>query len=70
MPENEEAYQVFTMVKDNYIMGSDGPISVNNLAIEHAMELLGIEDKRDVFFRVKNVSQKMITRTHQKRIKR
>lgn len=45
MEENESALRVFFEVKYQFIMGFDGPIDLNHLAIEAAMQREGVTDR-------------------------
>jgi len=44
-PENEDALKVFMGVRYQFIMGFNGPVDLNHLAIEAAMRREGITDK-------------------------
>jgi hypothetical protein len=43
-------------VRDQLILGSNGPIGINHLAIHEAMRLYGIRDKRNCFEKVLRLS--------------
>ena len=45
MDENRDALRVFFIVRNQFIMGMDGPIELNHLAIDAAIEREGINGK-------------------------
>ena len=51
-PENKDALKIFFIVRYQFIMGSNGPIDINHLAIDSAIEREGIRDRRDCFSRM------------------
>ena len=52
MAENRDALRVFFIVRNQFIMGFNGPITLNHLAIDAAMERMGIKDRQDCFNRI------------------
>lgn len=55
--ENEDALQIFYVIQDQFLMGQNGPIAINHLAIHSAMELYGIQNRRDCFEKVLRLSR-------------
>ena len=43
--ENRDALKIFSFVRDQVLMGSAGPVSINQLAIHKAMDLYEIENR-------------------------
>ena len=52
-PENQNAMQVFGLVKDQHIMGFKGPIELNLCPVFDVMRMLKIKDKMDCLEKVK-----------------
>lgn len=50
--ENEDALKVFFMVLNQLIMGSNGPVGINHLAIHETMKLYKVKNRRDCFEKV------------------
>jgi len=55
MEGNEEVLQVFLRVQGQHIMGSSGPVDLNFQSVEFVLNLMGVENKREVFERVHKV---------------
>ena len=66
MDENQEAWFIFSIVRNQYIMGQAGPVGINHEAIHRAMELYNIENKQRCFEQVLAVS----THTLQKELEK
>jgi len=49
LPENEEAIRIFPIVKNQFIMGMNGPISFLQPAIHSAMDIYDIKNKQQCF---------------------
>lgn len=54
--ENREAWRIFNLVRYQLVMGVNGPVDVNHLAIHAAMDLYGVTDRRDCFEKVLRLS--------------
>lgn len=67
MPENYEAWHIYTIISGQLIMGQAGPIDIDHNALHRAMDLYGVEDKRDCFERVCTVARHMLQVTWEKR---
>jgi hypothetical protein len=50
--ENEDAVNIFELVKYQLIMSVNGPIEINHQAIHEAMRLYRIEKRRECFEKV------------------
>jgi hypothetical protein len=50
--ENEDAIRIFFLVRYQLIMGMNGPVDVNHLAIYEAMKLYRIKNRRECFEKV------------------
>ena len=57
LERNEEAAQIFSLTRSQLIMGFNGPIDVNHLAIHSAMDLYGIKSRRKCFEKVLSLSR-------------
>lgn len=52
LEENTDAINIFFQVRDQYIMGNDGPIALMHGALHSQMELRKIKDREDCFDKV------------------
>jgi hypothetical protein len=52
MNENEEAARIYMIVQNQFIMGSGGPVAINQLAIHEAMRLYKIQNRKECFEKV------------------
>jgi hypothetical protein len=52
LPENADAMEVYSLVQDQFIVGTGGPIALNQMTVHSAMELLAIEFREDCFRKV------------------
>jgi len=50
------------MVQDQYLMSMNGPVSLNQMAIHSAMELVGVEFPEDCFRKVVNLGRHFISK--------
>ena len=50
--ENEDALRIFFMVRNQIIVGPQGPIEINHMAIHAAMELYQIQKRQECFEKV------------------
>lgn len=50
--ENENALEIFFLVRNQLIMGPGGPVDLNHLAIHAAMDLYQIRNRRECFEKV------------------
>jgi len=50
--ENEEAIRIFTVVRNQFIMGPTSAIDINHLAIYGAMDLYKVKNRRQCFEKV------------------
>lgn len=59
MPEvmegNKEVIDVYTRVRGQHIMGMNGPVDINVVAIKTVMDLIGIENQRYIFEKVYSI---------------
>lgn len=62
MPENLDAWKIYMIVSGQLIMGPGGPVDLDHNAIHHAMNLYGIENKRDCFERVMTLGRHLIAK--------
>lgn len=60
MPENIEAWRIYSVISGQLIVGPAGPIDIDQNALHKAMELYDIEDKRDCFERVCTLARHML----------
>lgn len=52
MPDNQEIFDLFMMVRNQHIMSFGGPVDLNLNSIEFAMETLGIKNTKETFGKV------------------
>ena len=52
LPENEDALKIWSIVKDQYIMGMNGPVTLNQNAIHNAMSLYEVKNRKECFEKV------------------
>ncbi len=50
--ENQDAARIYFLVQNQLIMGSTGPVDINQLAIHEAMKLYRIKDRKECFEKV------------------
>ncbi len=55
--ENEDALNIFFVVRNQLIMGFNGPIDINQLAIHEAIKLYEINNPRECFQKVLRLAQ-------------
>ena len=67
MPENIEAWRMYSVISGQLIMGQAGPIDIDQNALHKAMELYEIENKRDCFERVCALARHMLKVQWEKR---
>ena len=60
MPENIEAWRIYSVISGQLIMGASGPMDINQNALHKAMELYEVENKRDCFERVCTLARHML----------
>jgi len=63
MPENEAAYGIYQRCADQLIVGMAGPIAVNLLAVESALNIYGIdeEEKAETADKIIYISRKVLS---------
>jgi len=66
MPENYDAWKIYSIVSGQLIMGPGGPVDINHDAIHRAMDLYGIENKRGCFEQVCKIGQHVISEQHKR----
>lgn len=52
LPENKDACEIFGLVNQQFIMGFNGPVAINQVAVHEAMRLYGIKNRRECFRKV------------------
>ena len=57
LDENEDAISIFFMVQHQFIMGFNGPVSINHNAIHEAMRLYKVKNQRECFEKVLTLSR-------------
>ena len=65
--ENQDAINIFFMVRDQYIMADGGPVSINHVAIHEAIRLLRIKDKLKCFNKVCRLSNWWLDKIREER---
>ena len=61
-PENTEALKIFFLTQNQFIMGVNGPVDINHLAVHAAMELYGVKNRRECFGKVMRLNYWWIDR--------
>lgn len=64
--ENEDAERIYFIVQNQFIMGFNGPVAINQVAIHEAMKLYRIQDKIDCFEKVLSISAYFIEKLNRK----
>lgn len=64
--ENADALMIFFLVQNQFIMGANGPIDINHLAIHSAMDLYEVKDRRECFKKVLRLARWHINRIMEK----
>ena len=59
-PENKEVLNVYMQVRNQHIMSFSGPVDLNFSSVEFYMNMIGVEDKKDVFMRVLKLYRKLL----------
>jgi hypothetical protein len=57
LEENEDAINVFFMVRYQLIMGMKGPLDINHQSIHEAMRLHKVERRRECFEKIVTLSR-------------
>jgi len=65
-PENRDALKIFFITRYQFIMGMNGPIDMNHLAIDSAIEREGIRDRRGCFGKLLILGRWWIERVNEK----
>ena len=60
--ENRDALKIFALIKNQYIMGMNGPIEINHVAVWKAIEKYAIERECETFEKVIRLSGWMLNR--------
>lgn len=64
--ENQEAFRVYMLCRDQLVMGFNGPVAVNHSAVHEAMRLYGVGNPVDCFEKVVMASQHELARLQKK----
>jgi hypothetical protein len=62
LEENEDAEKIYFVVQDQYIMGFNGAVGINQMAIHAAMDLYEVEDRLKCFEGVVSASRHFISK--------
>lgn len=65
-PANIDALRIFNIVQNQFIMGMNGPVDINHLAIYSAMELYKIENRQKCFGKVLQLASRRINNINKK----
>ena len=52
MPENQDALRIYMIIRGQYIMGFNGPVDINHLAVWEAIDRFGVKDPVKTFEKV------------------
>ena len=68
MPENELLAKIYIMIKDQFIMGFSGPVSIDSSVIHQAMDLYKVPDKlrEDMFKKLMEMTNARIAKINKK----
>jgi len=64
--DNKEAFFIYSLVQNQFIMGPAGPVDVNQLAVWEAIDRFKVRNGQDVFKKVLHLSRWMIGRLAEK----
>lgn len=64
--ENQEAFRVYMLCRDQLVMGFNGPVAVNHIAVHEAMRLYGVGNPVDCFEKVVMASRHELARLAKK----
>ena len=56
-PENEDALNIFFIVQTQFILGMNGPVDINHMAIHAAMDIYGIGNRKACFEKVRRLAR-------------
>jgi hypothetical protein len=60
MPENEEPFKIYMITRSQYIMGFNGPVDVNHLAVWESIDRYKVKAPIKVFERVTRCAKHII----------
>jgi len=60
LPENNEAFRIYMLTKSQYIMGFNGPIDINHMAVWEAIDRYKVDKPTEVFERVTRCAKTII----------
>jgi len=63
---NEDAFLIFGLVQNQFIMGPSGPVDINHLAVWEAIDRLHVQNGPKVFLKVLDLSRWTIERINEK----
>ena len=66
MPENYDAWKIYSIVSGQLIMSGSGPVDINHLAIYKAMEFNEVANPKYCFEQVTKLSRHMLEKTWEK----
>jgi len=65
MPENLDAWKIYTICSGQLIVGPGGPVDLDHNAIHRAMELYNIKDRKTCFEQVTKLGRYIISQQHE-----
>lgn len=68
LEENQDAAMIYTITRNQLIMGFNGPISISHSAIHAAMELYDIGNRKECFTKVLYLAQWWIDKMNSKKV--
>jgi len=66
LPENADACKVFNVIQNQLIMGFNGPVDINQLAVHEAMRIFRIKGKEQCFEKVLRLGNWWMARLNKK----
>jgi len=67
LDENEDAITLYSIVQNQWIMGSGGPVDINHLAVWEAIDRHPVVDTLETFKKILALSRWMLGRIIEKR---
>jgi hypothetical protein len=65
--ENEDAITLYSIVQNQWIMGSGGPVDINHIAVWEAIDRHPVRDGLETFKKILALSRWMLGRINEKR---
>jgi hypothetical protein len=67
LSDNQEALNVYLTTRSQYIMGFNGPVAINQMAVWELIDRLEVKDPVNVFHRVIRCGQVILSKQMEKK---